>query len=308
MTKRKQVKNACGTTRWTQSDYQLFYFVVNCQKACKKCDDQRPCERCKKYGLDDSCRDSARKERKKGVRRGPYSRSGDDGDSDDSDGLSSTRWSDETRNDYDRASPSTRLSYDRNSPAVDERRWGQNPSERPVRSSRQKNLRYAEDAFFEDRAQSRSAPLPYSVGAPDGTYIKALGVVCTEVLRKIEEEDLPPAVTFKEWPPRIDQHFVPVSFQEQQLIYRSGQDSTVQIRQPMPVQRAVHSAVFEASAIEMVLPATSSPIESTETLSRSSYDIMTPPETPVDFTSGGLLKVTEPALSLPPFNNMLHSN
>lgn len=54
--KRKQVKNAC----------------VNCQKACKKCDDGRPCKRCVKLGLTSTCRDSDRKERKKGVKRGPY--------------------------------------------------------------------------------------------------------------------------------------------------------------------------------------------------------------------------------------------
>jgi len=56
--KRKQVKNAC----------------VNCQKACKKCDDGRPCQRCIKYGLTETCVDSVRKERKKGVKRGPYKR------------------------------------------------------------------------------------------------------------------------------------------------------------------------------------------------------------------------------------------
>ncbi|KAG0173022.1 hypothetical protein DFQ28_010758 [Apophysomyces sp. BC1034] len=54
--KRKQVKNAC----------------VNCQKACKKCDDGRPCQRCIKLGLTATCTNSARKERKKGVKRGPY--------------------------------------------------------------------------------------------------------------------------------------------------------------------------------------------------------------------------------------------
>ncbi|KAJ1909561.1 hypothetical protein IWQ60_011108 [Tieghemiomyces parasiticus] len=56
--KRKQVKNAC----------------TNCQRACKKCDDGRPCGRCVKYGLESSCHNSARKERKKGVKRGPYKR------------------------------------------------------------------------------------------------------------------------------------------------------------------------------------------------------------------------------------------
>ena len=54
--KRRQVKNAC----------------TNCQKACKKCDDARPCLRCVKYGIGDGCVNSQRKERKKGVKRGPY--------------------------------------------------------------------------------------------------------------------------------------------------------------------------------------------------------------------------------------------
>lgn len=56
--KRRQVKNAC----------------VNCQKACKKCDEGRPCSRCVKYGLTDTCVDSTRKVRKKGIKRGPYKR------------------------------------------------------------------------------------------------------------------------------------------------------------------------------------------------------------------------------------------
>lgn len=56
--KRKQVKNAC----------------VHCQKACKKCDDGRPCQRCLKHNLADTCRNSIRKERQKGMRRGPYKR------------------------------------------------------------------------------------------------------------------------------------------------------------------------------------------------------------------------------------------
>ncbi|KAI8639387.1 hypothetical protein BD408DRAFT_421522 [Parasitella parasitica] len=56
--KRNQVKNAC----------------TNCQKACKKCDDARPCPRCQKYGIADTCVSSVRKERKKGIKRGPYKR------------------------------------------------------------------------------------------------------------------------------------------------------------------------------------------------------------------------------------------
>ncbi|KAI8341931.1 hypothetical protein BC941DRAFT_466831 [Chlamydoabsidia padenii] len=58
--KRKQVKNAC----------------TNCQKACKKCEDVRPCVRCVKYGISETCVSSVRKERRKGVRRGPYRRKG----------------------------------------------------------------------------------------------------------------------------------------------------------------------------------------------------------------------------------------
>ncbi|KAJ1939285.1 hypothetical protein EC988_007355, partial [Linderina pennispora] len=54
--KREQVKNAC----------------VNCQKACKKCDSGRPCQRCIKYNLADTCVDSVRKQRRKGIKRGPY--------------------------------------------------------------------------------------------------------------------------------------------------------------------------------------------------------------------------------------------
>ena len=49
-------------------------FVVNCQRACKKCDDCRPCQRCVRYHLEESCQNSARRERKRGVRRGPYKR------------------------------------------------------------------------------------------------------------------------------------------------------------------------------------------------------------------------------------------
>ncbi|CAO3592355.1 unnamed protein product [Absidia cylindrospora] len=56
ISKRKQVKNAC----------------INCQKACKKCDEGRACQRCVKLGIADSCVDSPRKERLKGVKRGPY--------------------------------------------------------------------------------------------------------------------------------------------------------------------------------------------------------------------------------------------
>lgn len=54
--KRRQVKRAC----------------VHCRKACKKCDEFRPCLRCIRYGSRDECVDATRKERKKGIKRGPY--------------------------------------------------------------------------------------------------------------------------------------------------------------------------------------------------------------------------------------------
>ncbi|KAI6148771.1 hypothetical protein BKA82DRAFT_476882 [Pisolithus tinctorius] len=56
--KRKQVKMAC----------------TNCATACKRCDEIRPCGRCMKYGIQDSCVDGVRKERQKGIKRGPYKR------------------------------------------------------------------------------------------------------------------------------------------------------------------------------------------------------------------------------------------
>ena len=48
--------------------------LANCQKACKKCDDARPCPRCVKYNIALTCVNSVRKERKKGIKRGPYKR------------------------------------------------------------------------------------------------------------------------------------------------------------------------------------------------------------------------------------------
>ncbi|KAF9459667.1 hypothetical protein BDZ94DRAFT_1239046 [Collybia nuda] len=64
--KRKQVKMAC----------------TNCAAACKRCDEHRPCERCTKYGVADTCKDGQRKERKKGIKRGPYKRKNKGGPND----------------------------------------------------------------------------------------------------------------------------------------------------------------------------------------------------------------------------------
>ncbi|WVQ98369.1 hypothetical protein IAU59_005492 [Kwoniella sp. CBS 9459] len=52
---------------------QVRIACTHCQKACKKCSNTRPCERCVKYGLPD-CVDSSRKPRKTGIKRGPYKR------------------------------------------------------------------------------------------------------------------------------------------------------------------------------------------------------------------------------------------
>ena len=57
-------------------DVLMFFFsqCTNCASACKRCDEARPCERCIKYGLAETCVDGVRKERKKGIKRGPYKR------------------------------------------------------------------------------------------------------------------------------------------------------------------------------------------------------------------------------------------
>lgn len=62
--------------RLLKSIYLIAYQCTNCAAACKRCDEGRPCERCIKYGVADSCADGVRKERKKGIKRGPYKRKG----------------------------------------------------------------------------------------------------------------------------------------------------------------------------------------------------------------------------------------
>lgn len=54
--RRAQVKSAC----------------VNCRKACKKCEEQRPCQRCVRLDMADTCVSHVRKPREKGFKRGPY--------------------------------------------------------------------------------------------------------------------------------------------------------------------------------------------------------------------------------------------
>lgn len=59
--RRNQVKVAC----------------IHCKRACKKCDDVRPCGRCVRIGQADTCEDAPRKERSKGKSRGPYNKKRD---------------------------------------------------------------------------------------------------------------------------------------------------------------------------------------------------------------------------------------
>ncbi|KAJ3200464.1 hypothetical protein HK099_002635 [Clydaea vesicula] len=53
---------------------QVKVACIHCKKACKKCDDVRPCTRCVRIGFGNSCSDAPRKERKKGFKRGPYNK------------------------------------------------------------------------------------------------------------------------------------------------------------------------------------------------------------------------------------------
>ena len=76
--KRKQVKMA---VRFRSRFYHLSLLsgpvlvqCTNCASACKKCDDGRPCQRCIRSNLASTCKDGVRKERKRGIKRGPYKR------------------------------------------------------------------------------------------------------------------------------------------------------------------------------------------------------------------------------------------
>lgn len=53
---------------------QVKVACIHCKKACKKCDDIRPCSRCVRIGFANNCLDAPRKERKKGFKRGPYNK------------------------------------------------------------------------------------------------------------------------------------------------------------------------------------------------------------------------------------------
>jgi len=58
----------------TKTDCDPLLKCTNCANACKRCNEARPCERCIKYGIPESCVDGVRKERQKGIKRGPYKR------------------------------------------------------------------------------------------------------------------------------------------------------------------------------------------------------------------------------------------
>ena len=75
--KRKQVKMAVRHLRileTSRDDRNYLFQCTNCATACKRCNESRPCERCIKYGIQESCVDGVRKERQKGIKRGPYKR------------------------------------------------------------------------------------------------------------------------------------------------------------------------------------------------------------------------------------------
>ncbi|KAF8178544.1 hypothetical protein K438DRAFT_1938654 [Mycena galopus ATCC 62051] len=62
-----------STSQTARLRSQVKIACTKCQKACKKCDQARPCLRCVKYRFrPEECVDSQRKERRKGTKRGPY--------------------------------------------------------------------------------------------------------------------------------------------------------------------------------------------------------------------------------------------
>lgn len=126
-----------------------------------------------------------------------------------------------------------------------------------------------------------------SVGAPDASFIKALGAMCSDILRKLEDDCLPPAAVYHDWPPKTDTNFEHVQF-EPSTPYGSfapssypeiGQD----VRQPVPLQRIVLPAISHMGTVAWppVLPTSSSPLSSDDNPLKFHGDLMTPPETPV---------------------------
>ncbi|TDL27192.1 hypothetical protein BD410DRAFT_782266 [Rickenella mellea] len=152
--KRRQVKNAC----------------TNCQKACKKCDDARPCQRCVKYGLRDECIDSQRKERRRGVKRGPYKKRDGKGNNNE--------W------EPDRSVPFT---YD--APPIPEPSYHTDGENHTYPSQA---VFYDMDNFQQGQVASSSYKSPYTPAIPqfhipNQSFDYATGETATDMDRQIEE-------------------------------------------------------------------------------------------------------------------------
>lgn len=270
---------------------------MNCQKACKKCDDGRPCERCVKYGLESTCRDSARKERRRSSKRGTYSsKSGEDGITDSSDDDYSSQGGSEGTPRMNFSDSKKRMAgklsypqYGATSP------YWNGGSTKGARGFPIENERLSGSLL--------SIPKPtLNVGAPNSSYIKALGIVCTDMLVKLEEEDLPPAVIYKEWPPASDHYFENVRFD------MDFNDDTL-LKQPLPTQRILLPELLKASTNPSpdsswpVILHGSSPINSDG--ENHHMEMMTPPETPVNHISIDNIKHLAPTvITLPVIANL----
>jgi len=185
-------------------------------------------------------------------------------------------------------------------------------ADRPIRAARSRAVKISEewqgDGNTMSNRYSESTRPVIHVGVPDSSYIKALGAVCTDVLRKLEEEDMPPAVTFSEWPPKFDPHFVPVSFMDHRMIssYSSAShQNPMPIMQPTPMTRPTQPLPSNTmkmidrsndngliSSSPIASPGSSSPNSPLYPTLTSLEHIMTPPETPVsDYSAPTEMKV-----------------
>jgi len=261
MTKRIQVKNAC----------------VNCQKACKKCDERRPCERCVTYGVESTCRDSARKERRRTTKGGNSSKSGEHESSDYSDDFSSVGVSEDFRKDAigliklksrvdARKHQDTRIFLSHNG------------------SSFRSTIRQRPICLGEERRLPH--PSSGSVCAPDSSFIRTLGMICTDMLRRLEEEDLPPAVVYREWPPKVDIHFEQVMFEPDEYgVLNESLRRGLSLKHPLPIQRLPIPELLSSNGCAtwsiLTPPSSSSPIDLDADM-KINCGTMTPPETPVN--------------------------
>lgn len=196
--KRKQVKNAC----------------VNCQRACKKCDDMRPCSRCVKYGMAATCVDSARKERRRGVsitsgspsetsgRRTPQPRSMTPSVGAAKAGIVT----DEEEEDYD-------------GEEEEEDNWSQSATSDP--NSLKIRLQKRPAASGQQRTRPRSNT--------DPALFKELVSLCADEWEELEHQDHapPPSVLIQTTnSTKVDAHFEPVQFPEENAAERSQHNAT----------------------------------------------------------------------------------